>query len=92
MPINVRDLAAFDPLEVPTIQTLLAEIDAWESVKGEEGPEEERERMQDWQKTSLRPYVEYFRTFVNGLLKEEMSGVKRERDEVGDGMDWTKLG
>lgn len=52
-------------------------------VKGEEGVSStapQGKRLADWEKTSLKPYVEYFRGFVNGLMKEERV-VKREREE-----------
>ncbi|ORY68258.1 eukaryotic and archaeal DNA primase small subunit [Pseudomassariella vexata] len=74
VPIDTRKLENFDPLAVPTVQQLLSEIDEW---KGEEG-----KGMQDWEKTSLKPYVDYFRTFVLALMKDEKDPrVKRERDE-----------
>lgn len=68
----------FDPIGVPTVQSLLAEIDAW---KGEEAAEGAA-AVADWEKTSLKPYVEYFRTFVAGIMREERDArVKREREE-----------
>lgn len=38
----------------------------------------------DYEKTSLKPYVDLFRRFVAALVKEEM-GVKREREEYEKG-------
>ncbi|KAJ5111252.1 hypothetical protein N7532_001787 [Penicillium argentinense] len=38
-------------------------------------------KMQDYEKTSLKPYIEFFRSFIAGLLKEERA-VKREREET----------
>jgi len=87
VPIDVKRVEEFDPMAVPTVQELLAEIDAWkdENGKGEDdgGSQEEGKKLQDWQKTRLRPYVEYFRKFVDGLVKEEMAATKRGRDEEG---------
>jgi DNA primase small subunit len=79
VPIDVRRVEEFDPFGVPTVVQLLEEIDAWHV---EHGPEEggEEKKMADWEKTSLKPYVEYFRAFVAGLLKEEKT-MKREREE-----------
>lgn len=99
---------AFDPLAVPTVQDLVAEIDAWRGDGGEEdgeggGDEEEVKReegsgsrrkgnrtLQDWEKTSLKPHIEYFRSFVLALMRDEHDSgggsggrVKRERGEEG---------
>lgn len=77
VPINTKNLEDFDPLGVPTVQDLLAEIDSW---KGEE--EEGGKGTADWEKTSLKPYIEQFRHFVNGLMKDEKDvKVKRERED-----------
>lgn len=89
VPIDTRPgkLEEFDPTAVPTVQTLLGEIDAWASENGasEDGPKS----VPDWEKTSLRPYIEQFRGFVSALLKDERSDgkLKREREE-GEGMDF----
>ena len=78
VPIDTSALEDFDPISVPTVQSLLGEIDAWK-------PDDEDEKAQslpDWEKTSLKPFVEYFRLFVHGIMKDEMDvRVKREREE-----------
>ena len=79
VPIDVRRLEEFDPFDVPTVTQLLQEIDEWDRKNGGMS-DEERAKWQDWQKTALKPYVEYFRGHVASLLKEEGKG-KRERDE-----------
>ncbi|KAF2271561.1 prim-pol domain-containing protein [Westerdykella ornata] len=79
VPIDTRKVEEFDPLEVPTVTQLLSEIDEWE------GGDEDDRKVADWEKTSLKPYVDYFRGFVSGLLKE--GGAKRNRDEV-DSMEF----
>ncbi|KAJ4135931.1 p48 polypeptide of DNA primase [Fusarium equiseti] len=77
VPINTKNLEDFDPLSVPTVQGLLAEIDSWKSEE-----EEGSKGLADWEKTSLKPYIDQFRHFVNGLMKDEKDvKVKRERDE-----------
>ncbi|RYP71376.1 hypothetical protein DL771_004864 [Monosporascus sp. 5C6A] len=106
VPIDTRSpgaLERFDPLAVPTVQQLVQEIDAWhgeaggDGVKEEEGDGEEGGRgrgpLQDWEKTSLRPHVEYFRGFVLGLMRDERGEsvrVKREREDGdgGEGMEF----
>ena len=81
VPIDVRRLEDFDPFAVPTVTQLLQEIDEWDKKNGDLS-KEEKLKVQDWQKTGLKPYVEYFRGYVASLLKEEGKG-KRERDEEG---------
>jgi DNA primase small subunit len=71
----------FDPLNVPTVTQLLQEIDEWEG-------EDSEKKMQDWEKTSLKPYVDYFRKFVAGLMEEEKPALKRERQEGTDAMEF----
>ncbi|PYH40266.1 DNA primase subunit PRI1 [Aspergillus saccharolyticus JOP 1030-1] len=95
VPIDARKAEQFDPLSVPTVTQLLAEIDAWdaEHPSTNAGPEavdaegsvadsdvKGSRRVQDYEKTSLKPYIDYFRSFIAGLLKEERVG-KRERNE-----------
>jgi DNA primase small subunit len=83
VPIDTRKVEEFDPLGVPTVTQLLSEIDAW---KGED--EVDGKKMADWEKTSLKPYVDFFRGFVAVLLKEEKGGIKREREENGEAMEF----
>jgi DNA primase small subunit len=81
VPIDPRKVEDFDPLSVPTVTQLLQEIDDWQ---GEEGGK----KMQDWEKTSLKPYVDYFRRFVAGLIEEEKPILKREREDGADAMEF----
>ncbi len=85
VPIDPKRLQKFDPLGVPTVTELLSEIDDWDDsrVKDEEG---KSKKLQDYEKTSLKQYVEFFRAHVSNLLRDER-GVKREREEV-DGMEY----
>ncbi|KAI0404106.1 prim-pol domain-containing protein [Xylaria palmicola] len=91
VPIDTARLDEFDPTAVPTVQELLAEIDSWkaggEDGEGEgeegEGKGNEGKELADWEKTSLRPYVEQFRSFVLALMRDEHDPkVKRERDDM----------
>jgi DNA primase small subunit len=78
VPIDLKNLEDFDPLGVPTVQGLLAEIDAWKDDSGSE----DSKPVADWEKTSLKPYVDRFRLFVNGIMKDEkVAKVKRERED-----------
>ncbi|CAL3971772.1 unnamed protein product [Diplocarpon coronariae] len=85
VPINTKYCADFDPLGVPTITELLQEIDEWNAPEGEHGGK----TIQDWEKTSLKPYVEYFRTFVLALMRDEKDvKFKRERDDEPGAMEF----
>ncbi|KAJ8064131.1 hypothetical protein OCU04_007966 [Sclerotinia nivalis] len=78
VPIDTRYVGDFDPLAVPTVTELLGEIDQWTPP---ENGEIEGKSIQDWEKTSLKPFVDYFRSFVAALIKDESDvKVKRERD------------
>ncbi|KAK6071565.1 eukaryotic and archaeal DNA primase small subunit [Seiridium cupressi] len=88
VPIDTKYLEDFNPLEVPTIQGLLSEIDSWSGDADDiEVKKESGKSVQDWEKTSLKPYVDYFRGFVMTLMKDERDPrVKRERED--EGMDF----
>ena len=87
VPIDIKKLEKFDPLGVPTVTELLGEIDEWDASKGGNvQPEGEVKQMQDYEKTSLKPYVDYFKTVVASLLRDERV-VKRDREE-GDAMEF----
>lgn len=89
VPIDIKRLKSFDPLAVPTVTELLTEIDDWDHVAKKdyrEGEGDEGKKLQDYERTSLKPYVEYFKSHVAHLLKQEQ-GVKRERDE-SDAMEF----
>ena len=83
VPIDISKVDTFDPFGVPTVTELLSEVDAF--VKEEEGSGRDSKSVQDYEKTSLKPYMDYFRSFVAKSLKSEQ-GIKREREE--DGMEF----
>lgn len=78
VPIDTETLASFDPLDVPTVTKLLRQIDEFDEQEMKE--DGDGKRIQDYEKTSLKPYVDYFRNYLTVLLKEEKS-VKRQREE-----------
>ncbi|KAL2398010.1 DNA primase small subunit [Exophiala dermatitidis] len=90
---------SFDPLSVPKVNELLREVDQYGGAGGQDGGDQPANgdgvtvrKINDWEKTSLKPYVELFDSHVRTLLKSEMVRVKRERDEDGvtgtDGMEF----
>lgn len=81
VPIDSSDPEIFDPLSVPTVTSLLGEIDSWE--KGQEA--NPKERISDWEKTSLKDYIRYFKQHVDRIMADER-GVKKEREEELGGM------
>ena len=89
VPIDTRKLESFDPLGVPTVTELLGEIDEWDASKVKNEEDEgiaEGKRTQDYEKTSLKPYIEYFKAHVSEVMRGER-GVKRERED-GDAMEF----
>jgi DNA primase small subunit len=85
VPIDTRYLESFNPLTVPTVTDLLGEIDRWQ---GHTNSDSEGKRLQDWEKTSLKPYMDFFRSFVAGIIRDENGGkVKREREETTSAVD-----
>ncbi|KAL4908099.1 hypothetical protein BDW74DRAFT_189375 [Aspergillus multicolor] len=95
VPIDIRHVEQFDPLSVPTVTQLLSEIDSWDADHFSNGAAEVPEgegsvpnasdvggsrKLQDYEKTSLKPYIDYFRSFIANLNQEERNG-KRERTE-----------
>lgn len=88
VPIDTKALDDFDPLGVPTVQSLLAEIDAWKGgEEADEAGDKSKVNVADWEKTSLKPYVDQFRTFVSGIIKDE-GAVKVKREREDDSMDF----
>jgi DNA primase small subunit len=87
VPIDPRHLEEFDPLTVPTVTELLGEIDEWDSENQTSTVEGETKRIQDYEKTRLKPYVDYFKAFVASLLKDEKP-VKSEGTKSKDGMEF----
>lgn len=79
VPIDSGRADKFDPLGVPTVTELLSEIDSWDTEHKKQEPAENVKKLQDYEKTSLKPYVEYFKNHIGSLLKSEQ-GIKRERD------------
>lgn len=64
------------------------EVEEGGDTKMEEGEKEMKVKVLDYEKTGLKPYIDYFKRHVAALLRDER-GVKRENVEVvGDAMEF----
>lgn len=79
VPIDSTRVDEFNPLAVPTVTHLLHEIDEYDE-KNKSESDSQSERVADYEKTSLAPYIRYFRRFSNQVMKEEIRE-KRSREE-----------
>lgn len=74
VPIDPTTAEVFNPDAVPTVIQLLREIDDWkETIKTEDGSDGVKLQISDIDKTSLKPYYDYFSRFVKRLLDAEKS-------------------
>ena len=64
------------------MSALLTEIDSWEKTNDSHNS---KERISDWEKTSLKEYIRYFKQHVDRVMVDER-GTKREREEEAGGM------
>ncbi|KAK9243514.1 hypothetical protein V1506DRAFT_544238 [Lipomyces tetrasporus] len=85
VPINSARPETFDPMDVPTVSQLIDEIDEYDATHG---TSESSEKLADYEKTSLKPYVEYFHRFVSDLMKEEMKEKRQLDQENGESLDF----
>lgn len=71
----------FNPKSAPNLRQIQNELEEWEQNRSDENDSQEKVIV-DYEKTSLKPYIDYFAKFVNNLLKEELKGTeKRSREE-----------
>ena len=88
---NVDDDAyGFNPMTAPNLRQLQNELEVWETKRlnrdSSQNPEESEQEepstrtVSDYEKTSLKPYIEYFAKFVNQLVKDELKGVRAKRE------------
>ncbi|KAH8113747.1 prim-pol domain-containing protein [Phellopilus nigrolimitatus] len=84
VPVDPARADEFNPEKVPTVGQLLRELDELSSnampgveseTPGDGGP-----RHSDWERTSLKPYVEMLDMHVRGVMEE----VRRRKREQGD--------
>lgn len=94
---NIEDHSyGFNPMNAPNLSMLQTELEIWEtkrikgdsSQQGDSETETDDKRILDYEKTSLKPYVDYFSKFVNGLLKDELKEVNNKRDREDDSLEF----
>ncbi len=71
VPVDPRTIDRFDPARVPTVGQLLRELD--KAAPPPAAPAEGAsvvEHHADWERTSLKPYVDMLDKHVLGLLEE----------------------
>lgn len=72
----------FNPMNAPNLRVLQNELELWETHHVQtSSPPDSQNLLSDYEKTSLKPYIDYFAKFVNNLVKDELS-TKRPRDEL----------
>ncbi|KAI0367395.1 prim-pol domain-containing protein [Pilatotrama ljubarskyi] len=88
VPVDPRTVDKFDPRAVPTVQGLLRELDrlavppageSGDKAAGEGGEKGVTEHHADWERTSLKSYVDLLDKHVMGLL-EETRRMKQKMD------------
>lgn len=82
----------FNPTHAPNLRDLQNELEIWETrrvsdssqtlASEDDSEPNETRRLSDFEKTSLKPYVNYFSKFVSNLLKDELSGVGKRSREI----------
>lgn len=82
VPIDLDHVDDFDPLAVPTINQLLQEINNYDKANNESTSNEDR--VHEYQKTSLKKYIDYFQQFITVLMQDELHTSKRDRYESLD--------
>lgn len=90
VPVQAREIDAFDPFEVPTLPQLMRELDEYDRQnEKQDRSEKTKSKISNWEKTSLRSYYQPFvKEFLEPLLRE-MRQQDRETSErlaavVGD--------
>lgn len=87
------DAYGFNPMNAPNLSQLQTEMDEWDTkrAKGEDTRDEpievdgsEVKSVPDYTKTSLKPYVNYFASYVNSMIKDELVGTNKRTLETMD--------
>mmetsp|Transcript_17442 Transcript_17442/g.38683 ORF Transcript_17442/g.38683 Transcript_17442/m.38683 type:complete len:457 (-) Transcript_17442:83-1453(-) len=80
VPIDPAQADSFDPFSVPTVRSLCAEVDAYDSEHGQEAG---AELLSDLEKTSLKDAVAVFNsTYMNDMWSTIRKGFRSKMDRV----------
>ena len=74
VPIDPDQCELFDPFSVPTLDSLIKELDSSNNSM-------EDHSVKDYEKTSLKPHIEYFKSFLSGLSEEIRDSLRSKRAE-----------
>eukprot|EP00970_Alexandrium_tamarense_P017061 scaffold8103_cov166-Alexandrium_tamarense.AAC.7 len=88
VPIEVENVANFDPFTVPTLAQLMKELDEYEEEHKNDGEGASGVEF-DWQKTSLKKPFEYFQKkfltpLMNDVRREQRDAREKNAAVVGD--------
>ncbi len=80
VPIDPNQCDEFNPLTVPTLTQLIQELD---NIDVSNVDEEMDTKLEWYERTSLKPYIDMFRTFLAGLDEsiKEQARLKRAEEE-----------
>lgn len=66
----------FNPTHAPNLRQIQYELEKWESNPSNLDSDK---KIADYEKTSLKPYIDYFGRFVNQLIKDELKETNAKR-------------
>lgn len=96
VPIDIQKVDEFDPFAVPTLGSLMKELDEYDAKHGNSSQEEDKENVSsnkgvefEWEKTSLKESFDYFRNEVlmpmwKDLRRQERNVKEEQAALVGD--------
>ncbi|KAI9332377.1 hypothetical protein BDR26DRAFT_806422 [Obelidium mucronatum] len=76
IPIDPKKCDTFDPFQAPKLVDLVNEIAEFDMANPDQ-----MGKLADYQKTAMKPHVEYFRKFVEGLEEEAKEKMRLRREE-----------
>ncbi|KAK0555470.1 p48 polypeptide of DNA primase [Tilletia horrida] len=79
VPVDPKRVDSFDPEKTaPTAAQLRREMHSWTAKKQDGRQGSGVEPKNDWEKTSLKPFVELFEKHCNGIVKQSVSAQRSE--------------